>query len=83
VEQPLTADAEVVSNTRLEQLLAEEPPDVREEILRINDDATDRSLQAALLVPILACLIGLFNGFRMMRLPDIKPSSAVEGATLA
>jgi hypothetical protein len=51
VEQPLTADAEVVSNTRLEQLLAEEPPDVREEILRINDDATDRSLQAACSCP--------------------------------
>jgi EmrB/QacA subfamily drug resistance transporter len=83
IANTLEDDAEVVSNTRLEQLLAEEPPDVREEILRINDDATDRSLQAALLVPILACLIGLFNGFRMMRLPDIKPSSAVEGATLA
>ena len=79
----LEDDAEVVSNTRLEQLLAEEPQDVRDEILRINDDATDRSLQVALLVPILACLMGLFNAFRMMRLPDIKPSSAVEGATLA
>ena len=79
----LEDDAEVVSNTQLEQLLPEEPQAVQDEILRINEEATERSLQVALLVPILACLIGLFNAFRMMRLPDIKPSSAVEGATLA
>jgi hypothetical protein len=33
----------------------------------------------ALAVPILAGLVGLFNSFRMMRLPDPKPSSAAEG----
>ena len=83
IAKTLEDDAQVVSNTQLEQLLADEPRDVRDEVLRINDDATDLSLQVALLVPILACLIGLFNAFRMMRLPDIKPSSAVDGATLA
>ncbi len=82
IANKLEDDAQVVSNARLEQLLAEEPVDVREEILQINDDSTDLSLQVALLVPILACLIGLFNASRMMRLPDIEPSSAIEGATL-
>jgi hypothetical protein len=36
----------------------------------------------ALLVPILAALLGLFNAFRMIRLPDIEPSAAVEAAAL-
>lgn len=52
------------------------------EVLSINSDATDRSLQVALLVPILAALVGLFNSFRMMRLPEVAPSASVEGATL-
>ena len=83
IADKLEHDAEVVSNTQLQELAAGEPKDVQKEILRINDDATERSLQVALLVPIIACLFGLFNAFRMMRLPDIKPSSAVEGASLA
>ena len=33
--------------------------DIQDEILRINAEARDRSLQFALLVPIVACLIGL------------------------
>ena len=40
------------------------------------------SLQVALLVPVLASLIGLLNSFRMMRLPDITPSASLEGTTL-
>ena len=40
------------------------------------------ALLIALRVPLLAGLIGLFNGFRMMRLPDIKPSASIEGAAL-
>jgi hypothetical protein len=36
----------------------------------------------ALLIPILAGLVGLLNSFRMMRLPDTTPSSAVEGVAL-
>jgi EmrB/QacA subfamily drug resistance transporter len=82
IADKLDEDAEVVSNTQLEQAIADEPQEVREEVLRINSDATNRSLQIALLVPILAGLIGLFNSFRMLRLPDIPPPAPVEGAAL-
>ena len=37
------------------------------------------SLQIALLVPLLAGLLGLVNSFRMLRLPDQKPSASLEG----
>jgi len=40
------------------------------------------ALQIALLIPQLAGLIGLFNSFRMMRLPDPKPSGSAEGIVL-
>ena len=83
IAQTLEDDAQVVSNTKLDALLADEPPAVREEILSINTDATNLALQVALLVPILAGLLGLFNSFRMMRLPDIEPSASVEAAALA
>ena len=82
IAQTLEDDAQVMSNTQLDELLADEPPAVREEILSINTDATNLSLQVALLVPILAGLLGLFNSFRMMRLPDIEPSADVEAAAL-
>jgi hypothetical protein len=39
-------------------------------------------LQVALLVPILAGLVGIFNAFRMMRPPDAVSSSSVEGMAL-
>ncbi len=35
-----------------------------------------------MLVPILACLCGFLNSFRLMRLPDIQPSASVEGLGL-
>ena len=38
------------------------------------------ALQVALIVPLLAALIGFLGGFRMMRLPDPKPSEAAEMA---
>ena len=41
-----------------------------------------RALQVALLVPILAALVGLLTSFRMMRLPDPKPSSSADGMLL-
>ena len=34
-------------------------------------------------MPILAGLLGLFDAFRMMRLPDIEPSASAEAAALA
>jgi hypothetical protein len=76
VAQALEDDAQVLSNTQLEELLAEQPEDVQEEIVRINTDARPRALQVALLIPILAALLGLFNSFRMMRLPDPKSSGS-------
>jgi hypothetical protein len=66
----LEDDAQVMSNSRLEELLAGQPDDVREEIVAINTDVRPRALQIALLVPLLAALIGLVVGFRGIRLPD-------------
>src|SRR4029453_6871631 len=78
----LEDDAELMSNTQLEELLAGQPADVQDEIIRINTDARPRALQVALLVPIVAALIGLLNSFRMVRLPDAAPSSSVEAMPL-
>jgi EmrB/QacA subfamily drug resistance transporter len=80
VANALEDDAEVMSNTRLEKQLAGQPPEIRDEIISINTDARPLALQVALLVPILAGLLGLLNGFRMMRRPDPAPS---EGAEMA
>lgn len=76
----LEDDAEVMSNTRLEEQLADEPPEVQAEIIRINTDTRPLALQVALLVPIVAGLLGLLTGFRMARRPDPVAS---EGAELA
>lgn len=62
--------AEVMGDAQLQEQLAGQPPDVQEEILRINDEARPQALQIALLVPLLACVLGLFLSIRMMRLPD-------------
>jgi|tagenome__1003787_1003787.scaffolds.fasta_scaffold20913691_2 EmrB/QacA subfamily drug resistance transporter len=78
----LEDNAQVLTNTKLQELVDGQPQDVQDEILRINTDARPRALQVALLIPILAGLIGLFNSFRMMRLPDPAPSTAVEGMAL-
>ena len=83
IAQTLEDDAQVVSTTQLNELLADEPSAVREEILSINNDATNLALQVALLVPILAGLLGLFSSSRMVRLPDVEPSASVEAAVLA
>ena len=82
VADALEDDAQVMSNTELEEQLAGQPPEIQDEIIRINTDARPLALQVALLVPILAGLLGLFNGFRMMRQPDPAPSAAA-GAALA
>ena len=60
--------------------LVDEPPDVQAEIIRINTDARPLALQVALIVPILAGLLGLINGFRMMRRPDPVASDAPDVA---
>ena len=75
----LEDDAEVMSTTALDEQISGEPPEVEAEVLAINAEARDRSLQVALLVPLLAALLGLGNSFRMLRLPDVKPSASLEG----
>src|SRR6478609_2596797 len=82
VATALEEDAEVMSNTALAEQLVGQPPATQGEIIRINTDARPLALQIALLIPILAGLIGLFNSFRMMRLPDPTPSGSAEGMVL-
>ena len=78
VADGLEENAEVMTNTELDELLEGQPPDVQEEILEINTDARPIALQIALLVPLAAALLGLLVGFRMTRLPDPEPSAAGE-----
>ena len=54
------------------------PPKIHDEIIRINTKVRPRALQIALLVPLIAALLGLLNGFRMTRMRDPEPSSAAE-----
>jgi len=82
VADVLDEDAEVLSNAQLEELLADQPPQIREEIVDINTDTRPLALQIALLVPLLAGLAGLANSFRMVRLPDAPPPKTAEGAAL-
>jgi EmrB/QacA subfamily drug resistance transporter len=78
VADGLEENAEVMTNTHLDELLEGQSPAVQEEILEINTDARPIALQIALLVPLIAGLLGLLNGFRMTRLPDPEPSAAAE-----
>jgi hypothetical protein len=74
----LEEDAQVLSNTQLDALLAEQPEEIGDEIIRINTEARPLALQMALLVPLLAAIIGLVISTGMGRLPDIKPSASAE-----
>jgi len=78
VAQALEEDAEVMTNTHLTEVLAGQPAEVQNEIIRINTESRPISLQIALLVPILAALAGLLNSFRMMKQKDPPKSSAAE-----
>jgi hypothetical protein len=78
----LEDDAKVMSNAQLQELLADEPEEIQDEIISLNDDARSLSVQVALLIPLLAALIGLVNSFRMMRLPDPTPSKSAEEPAL-
>jgi hypothetical protein len=82
IAQALEHDAEIMSSAQLDQQITGQPPAVEAEVLAINDEARNRSLQIALLVPLLAGLLGLANSFRMLRLPDQRPSSSLEGLDL-
>ena len=82
VAAALEHDAEVMTNTALDEQLAGQPQAIPDEIMRINTEARPLALQVALLIPIFASLLGLVNSFRMMRLPDPVSSGAAEGFAL-
>ena len=82
IAQVLEDNAEVLTNTQLEELLAGQPAEIQDEVIRINTEARPLALQVALAIPILAALLGLFFSFRMMRLPDPTPSAETEGMVL-
>ncbi|WP_028060637.1 MFS transporter [Candidatus Solirubrobacter pratensis] len=76
VAHVLEHDAQVMSNTQLEEQLAGQPEEIQDEIVRINTDARPLALQVALVIPLLAALAGLLNSFRMVRLPDPERSGS-------
>jgi EmrB/QacA subfamily drug resistance transporter len=78
----LEDDAQILSNTQLAELLVGQPEPVQADILRINTEARHIALQVALLVPLIAGVLGFANSFRMLRVPEPKPSSAAEGMLL-
>src|SRR5262249_18312245 len=80
VADALEDDAQVMSDAQLRELLAGQPRDVQEEILSINTDARHLCLQVALLVTLLAAVVGVINATRMLRLPDPEPSGIEAGA---
>jgi EmrB/QacA subfamily drug resistance transporter len=82
VSDTLEHDAEFMSNSTLQEQIANERPAVREEILSINTTAQHQSLQIALLIPLASALLGLGVSFRMGRLPDPVSSSAGDGLVL-
>jgi MFS family permease len=82
VADVLEHNAQVMSDAQLKKQIADEPPDTQTEILRINEEARPRSLQVALLIPLLVALLGFGLAFRMMALPDPTPSEGAELAAL-
>jgi hypothetical protein len=82
VAQVLEEDAEVMTNTHLEQLLVDQPAEIKDEIIRINTDARPLALQVALLVPLLAGLIGVATSFRMAHAPASARQRPDEGRDL-
>jgi EmrB/QacA subfamily drug resistance transporter len=78
VATALEEDAQIMSDTQLQTQLADQPEATQTEILRINDEARQVALQIALVIPILAGMLGFANAFRMVRTPEPKPSGAAE-----
>jgi len=74
----LEEDAQIMSNTALDALLEGQPQDVQDEIIRINSEVRPLALQLALLVPLIAGVLGLVQSFRMIKQPDVVPSAAIE-----
>jgi MFS family permease len=78
VAEVLEEDAQLLSNTQLNGLLAEQPEEIADEVVRINTEARPLALQVALLVPLVAALVGLVVSIGMARQPDIVPSASTE-----
>jgi len=78
----LEHDAEVMSDDQLQSQISDQPEAIQAEILKINSEARDRSLQIAMLVPVFAGSIGILNSIKMNKLKDIKPKASIEGAVL-
>jgi EmrB/QacA subfamily drug resistance transporter len=76
VATTLEHDAEFMSNSQLSEQISHETPAVQAEILRINTEARHRALQTALLVPLIAAVLGFLNSFRMTKLPDPQSSGS-------
>ena len=70
VSSVLQHDAQIMSNTQLSVRLHGQSPAVQEEILRINNESRYHALRVALLVPLVAGLLGLGNSLRMLRQPE-------------
>lgn len=82
VARVLEDDAQVMSNTGLQEQLDDEPEEISDEIVRINTEARPRALQIGLLVPVVASFAGLLVSLRMRQLPDLQPKSDFEGLEL-
>jgi MFS family permease len=78
----LEDDAQVMSSSQLEERITGTPAEVEAAVVAINADARNLSLQVALLVPLLAGLLGLLNSLRMLRLPDVRPAAPLDGVGL-
>ncbi|MGH2631143.1 MAG: MFS transporter [Actinomycetota bacterium] len=78
VATALEDDAELMTNAQLEAILVDQPPETQAEIVRINTEARPFALQVALLVPLIAGLLGSVNAFRMVRVPEPEPSDAAD-----
>ena len=70
VATALEDDAEIMSDAHLAGAPGRPAPDVQDEIVAINTDVRPIALQVALLIPILAGLLGAADALRMRRLPD-------------
>jgi MFS family permease len=79
VADVLEEDAQIMSDTAMTAALAGQPPEIQAEILYINTESRYFALQVALLVPLLASLVGFLNGIRMVRAPDPEVLSSAEG----
>ncbi|HYI23529.1 MAG TPA: hypothetical protein VEX62_12950, partial [Candidatus Limnocylindrales bacterium] len=78
----LEQNAQLLSNTTLDEMITQQPPAIEAEILRINTEARPLALQVALLVPLLAGVLGFLVSFRMLKQPDVEPSVDLEAVAL-